>query len=84
MDTGSLVSENVLIGDRVAMQTESRSAGLQNRFASSAAAAGQASSNTDPNPHRPDKVRSIVAGRFMRMLRSHDRVRSKLLAAAMK
>jgi hypothetical protein len=82
MDTGSLVSEDTLIGDRLVMQTESQSTGLQDRFASAGAADGPVLSNTDQHPPKSGQVRSIVAGRFMHMLRSHDRVRSKLLAAA--
>ena len=33
------------------------------------------------NTRRRRDLRSVVAGRFMRMLRAHDRVRMKMLAA---
>jgi hypothetical protein len=84
MDTGSLVSEDTLIGDRFASERETQRSALQNRFGSAGPAAEQVRSNTNRNRDESSELRSIVAGRFMRMLRSHDRVRSKLLAEAMK
>ncbi|HEV7796560.1 MAG TPA: hypothetical protein VGO73_00270 [Pyrinomonadaceae bacterium] len=81
MDTGGLVSEGTLTSDRLGMQMETQSAGSRNSFTSAGTTAAHGLLSADQNANKPGDLRSIVASRFMRMLRSHDRVRSKLLAA---
>jgi hypothetical protein len=83
MNTGGLVSEEILISNRLGMKTQSQSANSRSSFTAAGAAFGPGLSSAEPNGSRSD-LRSIVASRFMRMLRSHDRMRSKLLAAAVK
>jgi hypothetical protein len=80
VDTGRLVSEDPLIANRLGMQTQSTSGDLRNHLAP----AGAEFPDAVQNAHKPGDLRSIVASRFMRMLRTHDRVRSEMLTAAMK
>jgi hypothetical protein len=84
MNTGGLVSEEILTSNRLGVKTQSQSADSRSSFTSAGAAFGPGLPSAERNTSKSVDVRSIVAGRFMRMLRSHDRMRSKLLAAAVK
>ena len=75
MKSASSVSEVLLGGDNV----RSFPTTLPSRRSASNYR-GKRSYSVGHNGDRPGDVRSILAGRFMHMLRAHDRARMKILA----
>lgn len=78
MKSGSFVSESLLGGDK----TQSGPATLAHRSNASTSIGEESNLVGRHEGNRPGDLRSFVAGRFMHMLRGHDRARMKVLGSS--
>lgn len=81
MNTGSLVPQARLI-DRLGKRPVPDDSGFPDSPPSVGSMGVQGRSSGNDNAAKPGDLQTVVAGRIMRMLRSHDRARLELLSAS--